>query len=153
MLKQYSPNKWSCLPTAFAMVIDRYVEDLIKDIGHDGSEIIWPELPEPYCRRSFHIQEILQTIWGYGVLAMPIQVSPVSMSHGSTRPYRVPVQFSPETRFRYIMTLASGVLIGETQNGQPHAVAWDGNKIFDPNGTTYGIESFVLETFWLVKTG
>ncbi len=55
---QKQPNMWSCLPTAFAMVLDIPVNQVIQEIGHDGSEITWPELIEPFKRRSFHLQEM-----------------------------------------------------------------------------------------------
>ena len=56
---QKQPNGWSCFPTAFAMVLDMDVQDLIAVIGHDGSEILWPELEPPRCYRSWHYQEIV----------------------------------------------------------------------------------------------
>ena len=54
MLLQKQPNSWSCLPTAFAMVMDLPVEELILATGHDGSAELW----ERY-HQSWHIQEII----------------------------------------------------------------------------------------------
>ena len=63
---QKQPNRWSCLPTSFAMILDVDVNELIRKIGHDGSEILWPNLEEPYCRRAFHIEEIAMVCYGLG---------------------------------------------------------------------------------------
>src|ERR1043165_661673 len=54
-----SPNRWSCLPTAFAMCLDVEVQDILNWLQHDGSDIIWPELHEPYKRRSFGVSEMI----------------------------------------------------------------------------------------------
>ena len=54
-----SPNGWSCLPTAFAIVLGVPVKNIIDFLNHDGSEVLWPNLPEPRCRRSFHVQEVI----------------------------------------------------------------------------------------------
>jgi len=35
--------------------------------------------------------------------------------------------------------------------GRRHAVAWDGNMIFDPNGSKYERTLFDMEIFWTVS--
>jgi hypothetical protein len=47
-----------CLPTAVAKATGTSVEEIYAFLGHDGSEKLWPELPEPYCFRAFHDREI-----------------------------------------------------------------------------------------------
>ena len=44
---QQRPEPWMCMPLAFAMALDMPVADLLAAIGHDGSEIVFPNLPEP----------------------------------------------------------------------------------------------------------
>ena len=61
---QHRPEPWMCMPLAFAMALDMPVADLLAAIGHDGSEIVFPSLPEPLCRRCFHIQELIQVCLG-----------------------------------------------------------------------------------------
>jgi hypothetical protein len=77
---QIKPNRWSCLVTAFAMALDIPVAELIRLVGHDGSEIVNPELPEPGCRRGFHIQEMIEACWSQGHSVTPIEVFPQSMN-------------------------------------------------------------------------
>src|SRR5260221_108718 len=75
---QKQPNRWSCLPTAFAMVLDISVKEVITEIGHDGSEIVYPNLEEPKCRRAFHIQELIDFAISIGVSVVPIEPLPSS---------------------------------------------------------------------------
>ena len=39
-----------CLPASFAMVLDLPLGDIFAGIGHDGSAIKFPSLPEPSPR-------------------------------------------------------------------------------------------------------
>ena len=64
---QQRPEPWMCMPLAFAMALDMPVADLLAAIGHDGSEIVFPSLPEPLCRRCFHIQELIQVALSRGL--------------------------------------------------------------------------------------
>ncbi len=40
MKLQTSPNRWSCLPTSFAMALDVRAGQVIKWLGHDGSQVV-----------------------------------------------------------------------------------------------------------------
>ena len=59
MLKQKQPNGWSCLPTSFAIALGVPVSDIFDYLEHDGSEEVFPGREEPYNRRSFHPQELI----------------------------------------------------------------------------------------------
>jgi hypothetical protein len=60
MIVQKQPNNWSCLVTAFAIICELPVEELIKRIGHDGSKVV--AISPPYeC--GFHIQEIIDVLY------------------------------------------------------------------------------------------
>lgn len=142
---QLQPNEWSCLPTAFAMVLDIPVEKVIEDIGHDGSEIIFPDLSEPYCRRSFHIQELMDVCMLCNIGVISIEREPVSEAQGKL--YKLPVYIK---RMDYYLVNYIGVLTGAAQSGYPHAVAWDGSRVLDPNGMTYGIMDFNINTYFLI---
>ena len=43
------PERWMCLPASFAMVLDLPLGDIFREIGHDGSQVVWPDLLEPAC--------------------------------------------------------------------------------------------------------
>lgn len=186
LIKQ--PNRWSCLPTAFAMALDVPLEDIIAYVGHDGGELKWPALPEPFCRRCFHIQELVNYCYAKGVAVIPFETYPASAPtlnyiykqvvsiikqlslptaelNESIRKaiFRVANQQrheiailelkpSNEERMKTLIQGNLGVFIGETDDGKPHAVAWDGTTVYDPNGTTYGLEKFLIDTFCMLKT-
>ena len=50
-------NRYSCVVCAFAMASARSVNDLIVSVGHDGSEIMFPDSDHPW--RGFHVQEMI----------------------------------------------------------------------------------------------
>ena len=74
---QQRPEPWMCMPLAFAMALDMPVADLLAAIGHDGSEIVFPSLPEPLCRRCFHVQELIQVALSRGLAVTPVELFPV----------------------------------------------------------------------------
>jgi hypothetical protein len=125
-------NRWSCLPTAFAMAAGLSFETLIERIGHDGSEIIWPDLPEPQRRRAFHIQECINAValdWGVTPFELIGRISPNGV-------------LISEINFQYPkLDTWTGVALGLGMvSGNRHAVAFCNGEIFDPNGLRYDFE-------------
>jgi hypothetical protein len=143
------PNGWSCLPTAFAIALGVEFDFITKFVEHDGSQVVWPNLPEPERRRGFHIQEMIDVAYSLEYLVTPIEPMPTHRPRPD-----VPVQLFPMRRSRNIQELIAnhiGVFTGEGRSGKRHAVAWDGNKIHDPNGTIYDIDGFGIECFWMLN--
>lgn len=136
------PNRWSCLPTAFAIILHRYPCEIIEFLGHDGSEIIWPDLEEPYCRRAFHIQEMYWYALTQGYVFTPIEPRPCILPTGAKEMFEVPLLLD----FESLLHSTVGVLVGEHE-GHRHAVAWDGEKVLDPMGYTYPIKDFGIEAY------
>lgn len=144
---QKQSNKWSCLPTAFAMALNLPVEDVILIIGHDGSDKLFPSQEEPYCRRSFHIQELIDVSLKHGYSVTEILLH----SYLEVMDEIIDVQeFGKERMVDYLKNY-TGVLIGRQDNGTPHAVAWDGVDILDPNGTVYNLIHFNVNMFMLIQ--
>lgn len=52
------------------------VEDLAKELGHTGDEIQWTHLEDPYRRRGFHPQEIIDLFYKRGYHLMIIEMYP-----------------------------------------------------------------------------
>lgn len=77
---QKQPNDWSCLLTAFSMALHIPIERLIDMIGHDGSERIWPDFPEPQCYRSFHPQELIDCALLMNCAVTAIEMEPCCMT-------------------------------------------------------------------------
>lgn len=143
---QLQPTRTMCLPTAFAIVMGIPVADLIKDIGHDGSEEVWKDQTYPSSCRGFHPQEIIDCCMKRGFLVMEIESK--SILGNPRNPLRVNVFDNPVERLKWWLGF-SGVLSGETQHGKRHAVAWVDSKIIDPSGlTSTTIDNFNIEVFF-----
>ena len=136
---QRQPNRWSCLPTAFAIAFDTPAEVFIEHIGHDGSEIMWPQLKEPMRRRGFHVQECIDVATRAGFAVTPFEMIP---RHAPAYPVpAVSILFGGSldaayVRFARIIDASTGVITGHGCN-TGHAVAYERGMILDPRGERY----------------
>jgi len=131
-----NPNEWSCLPTAFANLIDMPIGEFINDIGHDGSELPF-DPPFTHVRRGFHVQECIEVLDQYGYSATRIEVRPMLAAHEAGMPIEVDMGECPVTRLRRHMDFSHGVIIGRLLLNTPikgHAVSWMRGKCYDPRG-------------------
>lgn len=127
-----------------ALEIDQFI---LRDmIGHDGSKILWPALPEPQRRRAFHVQEMTEPAFSVGKLICEIEEQPVFAPYYGEAVSEVKM---PESRFSDWLARSIGVIGCATKQNQRHAVAWDGNLIFDPAGTVLTLESMPYKPFIL----
>ena len=158
MQLQRTNSAWTCLPASFATVLGITLEDLLKRIGHDGSEVIWNYLPDPEKRRGFHPQEMIDVAETMGVAITPIEGRPTSRPLLTDRtrprcpvpPFEVPLDIHP--RWGRYLEGSVGVLTGLNLIGRPHAVVWDGFQILDPaSGETYGSHLFQPDIFWRAR--
>ncbi len=145
LLKQ--PNSWSCSITAAAMVMGVAVEELIAKVGHDGSEIIHPDLKGPAQRKGFHTQEIIDIALARGFAVTPIEPRPVQTVYGDDE---FVLQFD-ENRFHNHLKCCDGILCGKARTYW-HAVAWnhEEGKIYDPQGRIYPLDDckINIQIFW-----
>jgi len=150
------PNRWSCLPTAFAMVLNVEIEDIIKFCGHDGSLIpeAWKDLPEPLCRQSFSISEIIDYALLYTEYSIcKIDIYPVSIALDSLPEFEIYNEQTKMRRLDHYLSNYKGVLIGVKSKNIRHAMAYENSIIYDPNGNKYNIQdqvNFKLQSFYLV---
>ena len=150
MKTQVTPNRWSCLPTAFAIALDVRAGMLIKWLGHDGSRVVRPELAAPECYLGFHIQELIGYAWYMGHATTPFEANPRSTVGGE--PHRIEFANGNDTRILTALYANLGVLTGQSvATGSHHAVAWDGERIYNPTGEVQGLEDFAINTFWLLS--
>jgi len=161
MRLQTKPNPWSCIGTAFAMVLDIPVSDLYGIVGHDGSEIAFPALPDPMARRGLHIQECIHACLKLGYSVTPVELFPVI---GAALPHdrNVVVLFGDDEsanwrRFERVIETTTGVLDGVGRRCL-HAVAYDHGTVFDPDGCQYSYSrtacearGFVTRCAWRVE--
>ena len=141
------PNRWTCLPTSFAMACDCSLEKILEIIGHDGSEIAHPDLDEPYRRRSFHIQECIWAAAQLGFSITPFECYPQLAAMPG---FEIPVSL----RFNKHEVLSGfGVITGEGMKHR-HAIAFEHGFGYDPNGTVIDLENqdvYTPETIWRFK--
>lgn len=116
------------MATSLAMYFDISIEDVVRLVGHDGSEYIGP-LISPQCFRGFNGMDILKLAYQYGLLVFA----------------------TPEGTGQYNMLKQyPGILTFTTMSGHGHAVATDGQMIYDPSGFIrqhINGSDFVLWTF------
>lgn len=146
---QSQPNMWSCSVASAAMVMNIPIHDLISLIGHDGSEIMFPDLPEPVCRAGFTIQEIVDAALKMGWSMTPIEAMPQCTPNGKNIR-----DVFPETKERmdHYFAKYSGLVEGERLDGKYwHNVAWDHEEQLwhDPSGPITKKPTIKVATFWV----
>jgi hypothetical protein len=122
------------------MVLDIPVSDLFGIVGHDGSEIAFPALPDPMARRGLHIQECIAACLKLGYVVTPVELFPVIRSTAPGE-NNIVVLFGVDEaanwrRFEQTIKTSTGVLEGIGRRCF-HAVAYDCGTLFDPDGDQY----------------
>lgn len=136
------PNLWSCLPAAFATATGIPFDTLIENIGHDGSDVVFPDLPEPLCRRGFHCQELSRVLLRFGFCVASFESCPIGYLD-EEHSYDVTEDLLP------IMVDSIGVLCGRVRStGKLHSVAWDGKKCYDPSGFCHDLSYYEIEIYY-----
>ena len=133
---------YNCLLASAAMVLDVHPDVLTELIGHNGTEIIFPELPEAINKRGFHTQEIIDCAIEYGYAVTEIQAVPY-LTPNSEDEYLVEFNVSHENRFQNHINGHVGIITGEINgkiNERGHAVAWNGEMCFDCRGSICTLE-------------
>jgi len=142
---QQRPEPWMCMPLSFAMALDMPVGDLLAAIGHDGSEIVFPSLPDPLCRRCFHVQEPIQVALSRGLAVTPVELFPV-LQPTEVGPFHKTVLYTDGNwrRFEAVIQASRGVIDG-TGARFGHTVAYDHGRIYDPRGPVYDFSRLACE--------
>lgn len=107
-------------------------DELISKIGHDGSEIIKPELDDPLCRRAFMLPEVVNACLKMGKPLLTIE---------TRSPLTIDKDLIMLSKDQVDLFLYDALLYG-TVNEQAHAVHCQKRWIYDPNGTSYSVEEF-----------
>lgn len=167
------PSKWTCMPTAFAMVLAKghpapilLLGDILHQLGRDDE-------------RGFHAQELVGIGITLKVAFVPIEQK-IDMERAKCfecrghREVRKKVDdwsdydweqcrkcegsgeepLPPMLRPNLVEMLKQhdGVLVGSPKNDKDryHAVAWchETQRCLDPDGPVYDIEQFDVDTFW-----
>ena len=145
MIAQKQPNGASCLPTAFAAILEIPVRDIFDYLKHDGMEVLWPDLPPPICYRSFHIQEMYTYM-----LSQNYAVTTLAPMFGQA-PTDTDVKIYDCPHFHDYITYYVCVFTGTTDRENLHAVAWDGIKMMDPATGRFGTIDFTISNLHIVS--
>lgn len=129
------------------MICESTVEDVFFCLRIDGSEIVWPEQPEPLRRRGIMMNEIIMYCTYRYVHLTPVIPTWSGKPEGSERQYDANL---PQWWINHMFHYNNGIVLGKTPTGKSHAVAWDAEQklILDPNGTSYPRSQFDMECFW-----
>lgn len=144
------PNNYSCMPTAFAMATNSTPEYYFKEIGHDGSPILFEDMPEPYNHRCFVYPECFMVALdlGFASTDLPVAYGISPSAKSSSKSVIINQLERVYTRMRHY----KGVLFGRYKGSdERHCMAWDGWEVLDPRGFKackehYEIDSFVIVT-------
>jgi hypothetical protein len=101
----------NCLLHSFQTVTQL---DLVSRLGHDGSKVLYPQYPEPYCWQAFHTQEMLKACWPEFAF-MEIQARPAQLTFDQVR------KIDHTDWFMKMISELTGVIIGVSVGGIPHA--------------------------------
>jgi len=123
------------------MVSNTPQEQLLEWIGHDGSEMLFPEL-EDRGRRSFTSQECMMALYKYKAFKF-LTIEMEQACFVDEERYYV-----NECEYQNLVDLlknADAVLSGMI-HGRHHSLAWcsESQKLFDPSGFQYPLDKLVV---------
>jgi hypothetical protein len=121
------------------------VQELIEEIGHDGSAIVFPGLEEPMCRRGFHSQELIHAAWNRGFTCTRIELMPVIKASALSEDTHTVELKDPWNRFIGFIDTTMGVLEGRGRRCN-HAVCYHYGTIYDPDGHLYDYSQEACES-------
>jgi len=117
-------------------------DEFFEHAGHDGGEIIFPEVDDPFCRRGFHISEAVVVAIKLGFTATPVELNPCIVANGAEGAYpvvygRSKLSQTNDAVFKAIIDQSKGVIECTTRLRNWHAVAFSKGVIFDPDGRVF----------------
>jgi hypothetical protein len=129
------------------MALDISTDTFHELAGHNGSQVIFPKLPEPQCRRGFHIVEAVIIAMSQGFSCTPVELMPLIASSPLPGYERgtFPVFLGPDATEETNWTIFTSLIRGSqgviecriANNGSYHAIAFEDGVIFDPEGQTF----------------
>ena len=130
-------NDWTCLPTALEYVtgVPRHI--IMAEIGHDGSQIVRPENPEPRNHKGFHMMEQVKWVDGRGY-----KNDFYSLSHAEAEHFGLRTASNDQMLWNLIQGKRAVCTVKSRRfAGVMHAVAWIIDHFVDPvtgEASSYG---------------
>jgi len=141
---QHRPEPWMCMPVSFAMAMGVSVTELLRGIGHDGSRLLFPNLPDPACRQGFHIQEFIRFALDNELAVTPVEVFPVLGSADGRQTHTILYPNNNWKVFADVIAASRGVIEGGGIRWG-HMVAYDHGRIYDPKQHVYDYSRVACE--------
>lgn len=136
------PNSWSCTLAAFSMVSGTPFETLQDWVGHDGSELVFPDLGDSRGRRSFTAQECMMALFKHKRLTfLTIELDLDCI----LSPDHIFTVHCPLETLQEFLTDNDAVLSGQI-HGKQHSLAWcrETKMLLDPSGFIYPLDKLVV---------
>ena len=141
-----------CMPCCAAMLLDMSLESVLDIIGHDGTEVLWPEYDDVRRYRGFCIAEIQDVFHARGRLLAQVYAYPSMAPAMDAKPHRVWGVDECKHRLDNYLCNHAAMLMTETETGSLHAVAHSAEGlIYDPaRGVLTSVHGMIREA-WLVS--
>ena len=131
MIPIKQPNPWSCYPAAVSMLTGIPIEELIEEIGHDGSKVIDPSIKVPANREAFIGCEMALALLNFGWAIVPIYAAP-SNPDKTLRTGWPDIEGLQDVLVDYCDKIV--VIAQRREKEHEHAYAWDTrtSELIDP---------------------
>lgn len=152
MIHVEKQHVWQCMPAAVACSLEVPFQKVIDAIGHDGSEINNQGLREPFCRRGFHPEEIMDAAIELGFVSTTVQYCPKLAQYCSVEEFPIWSHQANKKRFLHYLNTTTGIVMGyrDIPFGG-HAWSYSKGERIDPDSTgeIKSVEDFFqTEFFW-----
>lgn len=130
ILVQEQPTTHSCLPTAFAIILGIPARQIIRELGHDGTEIVFPKAEGRWSFKGWHPQELVTYCWANGW-----SVTRFDRTYGSRNSTTDETYFYDEYDLRSVMLPSVNGVAVTRKHAYAFADGWlidpkDGEKIY-----------------------
>jgi hypothetical protein len=138
---------------AAAMAFDCSPEDIIKRLGHDGTEVAFPEQEGQKQLRGIHIQELIDVAYDLGIILLQVELFPTIAPNRESAPKIIWDRSVCSRRFvGYLQSRDALIYCKRGSSSPEHMVAWNSTeqKIYDPHGFIKPLADYVIGAAWLV---
>lgn len=146
MMQLIKQRGYTCVIASLAMVWKLEFDQVVNLFGHDGTELTFPGSRRP--EKGIHSQEVLDVALKRGYAMVVIQFYPVQGPGDGKGERLVWYKFRCQDRFHDYLINCYSVLIGKNKEGRPHAVAFDGLQVYDPDKGIYSTADFEIREAW-----
>lgn len=123
-----SPN---CTLFCAAYLLGVSDDSLVAEIGHDGSEVLWPEYTDQRKTKGFSLPEIQTCFWMRNKMLAPIFVYPMLAPGDDAKVMHLWSQDYAVERCKAMTAGRKAILIGQLPSGIRHAIVYDESVYID----------------------